>query len=162
MSGRRALLWETHKLVLATGDVGDVHVVGGGGEIFELLAGEDVDGDHVDLGVTVLASLGGGHVDNLARAALDDDVTVLPQGRALHGEGGGSASIGGVEGVLVLLSRKLAQPVLAPAVRHGSAPAFHGPQGMLGVAKDAIERTCASSAILKMWVVVEVVVGEIC
>lgn len=93
---------KTHELVLATGDVGDVHVVGGGGEIFQLLAGEDVDGDQVDLGVTVLAGLGGGHVDDLARAALDDDVTTLPQSRALHGVGGGGAGIGGLEGVLML------------------------------------------------------------
>lgn len=103
----------THELELATGDVGDVHVVGRGGKIFELLAGEDVDGNHVDLGVTVLASLGGGHVNNLARAALDNDVTVLPQSRALHGEGGGSAGIGGVEGVLVLFQ---SQPIPSPLV----------------------------------------------
>ena len=65
-----------------------------------------IDGDQVDLGVTVLASLGGGHVDNLARPSLDDDVaavradehvaskmlredscSLLPQSRALHGVG---------------------------------------------------------------------------
>ena len=68
-----------------------------------------IDGDQVDLGVTVLAGLGGRHVDDLARAAwggewvcvvvtrrtrtesetltLDDDVAVLAKGRALHGEG---------------------------------------------------------------------------
>lgn len=33
--------------------------------IFKLLAGEDVESDKVDLGVTVLASLGGRHVDDL-------------------------------------------------------------------------------------------------
>ena len=68
--------------------------MGGGGEIFELLAGEDVDGDKVDLGVTVLASLGGGHVDDLAGTVLDDDVAVLPQSRALHGVGERGAGIG--------------------------------------------------------------------
>jgi hypothetical protein len=93
----------TYELEFATADVGDIHVVGGRREIFQLLAGEDVDGDQVDLSVTVLASLGGGHFDNLAGTTLDDDVTVLPQGRALHGEGGGGASIGGLEGVLMLL-----------------------------------------------------------
>ena len=66
---------QTYKLVLAAGDVGDVHVVGRGAEIFELLAGEDVDSDKVDLGVAVLASLGGGHVHDLARPALDDNMT---------------------------------------------------------------------------------------
>ena len=77
-----------YQSVLVALDDRDVHVVGRGGQILELLAGEDVDGDKMDLGVTVLAGLGGGHVDNLARAVLDHDVTVLPQGRALHGEGG--------------------------------------------------------------------------
>lgn len=102
----------TYELVLATGDVGDVHVVSGWGQIFHLLSGEDVDGSQVDLGVTVLSSLGGGHVNDLARAALDDNVTVLPQSRALHGEGGGGASIGGVEGVLMLFRRaKLATAI---------------------------------------------------
>ena len=93
----------THELEFATADVGDVHVVGRRRQIFQLLAGEDVDGNQMNLGVTVLASLGGGHVNDLARAAFDDDVTVLPQGRALHGEGGRGASIGGIEGMLMLL-----------------------------------------------------------
>jgi hypothetical protein len=92
-----------YKLVLTTRDVGDVHVVGGGREIFVLLASEDVESSEMDLGVTVLAGLGGRHVDNLARAALDDDVTVLTQSRALHGEGQRSAGIGRVEGNIMLL-----------------------------------------------------------
>jgi hypothetical protein len=76
--------------------------VGRGAEFFELLAGEDVDSDQMDLGVAVLASLGGGHVDDLAGAVLDHDEAVLPQGRALHGEGGRGASVGGLESVLML------------------------------------------------------------
>lgn len=92
----------THELEFLAGDLGDVHVVGGGRQIFELLASEDVEGDQVDLGVTVLASLGGGHFDNLAGTVLDDNVTVLTQSRALHGEGGRRASVGGLEGLLVL------------------------------------------------------------
>jgi hypothetical protein len=75
-------------LVFAANDVGDIHVVGRWGQIFQFLASEDVDGDQVDLGVAVLASLGGRHVDDLAWAAFDDDVTVLSQGGTLHGEGG--------------------------------------------------------------------------
>jgi hypothetical protein len=84
----------------------------GKAHIFELFGGEDVGGDQVDLGVTVLARLGGRHVDDLsgaasacvrpmvqrgnylAGAALDDDVSALAQGRALHGEGEGGARIG--------------------------------------------------------------------
>ena len=92
----------SYKLELATGDVRDVHVVGGRGQLLELLAGEDVDGDKVDLGVTVLASLGGGHVDDLAGAVLDDDVTVLAESGTLHGEGGRRTRISGVEGHLML------------------------------------------------------------
>lgn len=99
---------QTHELVLATQDVGDVHVVGGGAKLLKLLAGEDVDGDQVDLGVTVLASLGGGHVDDLARAVLDDDETVLSEGRTLHGVGQRRAGIGGVEGVFMLEEKLLA------------------------------------------------------
>ena len=43
-----------------------------------------VSGDKVDLGVTVLSGLGGGHVNDLARSALDDDVSVLSERRTLH------------------------------------------------------------------------------
>lgn len=91
-----------YQLVLLAGDVRDIHVVGRGAKFFELLAGEDVDSDKVDLGVTVLASLGGRHVDDLAGAVLDHDETVLSQGRALHRESGRGAGVGGLEGVLML------------------------------------------------------------
>jgi len=75
----------SHQLIFLAGDVGDIHVVGGGAEFFELLAGEDINSNQMDLGVTVLASLGGRHVDDLAGAVLDADEAVLSQGRALHG-----------------------------------------------------------------------------
>lgn len=77
--------------------------MGGGAEFFELLGGEDVDGDEMDLGVAVLAGLRGGHLDNLAGTVLDDDETVLPQRRTLHGVGLGGTGIGALEGVLMLL-----------------------------------------------------------
>ena len=76
--------------------------MGGRGQIFQLLAVEDVEGDQMDLRVTVLSSLRGGHVDDLAGTALDDDVTVLPKGRTLHGEGQRSTSVGALEGELML------------------------------------------------------------
>jgi hypothetical protein len=76
--------------------------VGGGAQFFELLGGEDVNGDQVDLGVTVLSGLRGGHFDDLAGTVLDDDEAVLPQGRALHGEGLRGTGIGALEGVLML------------------------------------------------------------
>lgn len=98
-------LRKTYELVLLSADVGDIHVVGGRAELLELLASEDVDGNQVDLGVTVLASLGGRHVDNLARAVLDNDVPVLAQSRALHGEGRRRAGVGRLELVIVQLER---------------------------------------------------------
>jgi len=76
--------------------------VGGWAKFFKFLAGKDVDSDEMDFGVTVLASLGGGHVNNLARTVLDANETVLSQGRTLHRVGGRGACIGGVEGVLML------------------------------------------------------------
>ncbi len=46
-----------------------------------------------DLSVAVLASLGGGHLDDLAGSALQHNEAVFTQGRALHGEGGGCPGI---------------------------------------------------------------------
>lgn len=85
---REEVVGNVKELVLSAADVGDVHVVGRGGDVLELLAGEDlsgsagvprepstrargthVNGDKVDLGVTVLAGLRGGHVDDLAGTA---------------------------------------------------------------------------------------------
>jgi hypothetical protein len=56
----------------------------------------------MDFGVTVFASLGGGHFDDLARAVLDAHKAVLPQGRALHGVRSGGTGIGALEGMLML------------------------------------------------------------
>ena len=92
----------SYKLVLLAGDVGDVHVMGGGAKIFEFLASKDVNCDKMDLGVAVLAGLGGAHFNDLARAAFDDDESVLAQRRALHGIGGGSTGIGALESMLML------------------------------------------------------------
>ena len=77
--------------------------MGGWAQFFEFLASEDVDSDKMDLGVTVLAGLGGGHFDNLAWTVLDHDETVLAQSRALHWEGGRGTGIGALEGVLLML-----------------------------------------------------------
>lgn len=68
--------------------------MGGGRHVFQLLAGEDVDADEVDLGVAVLAGFGGGHFDDAAGAALDDDVAAFAQGGALHGVGEGGTGGG--------------------------------------------------------------------
>jgi hypothetical protein len=92
----------TYKLVFLAGNIGNIHIMGGWTKFFELLACEDIDSDKMDLSVAVLAGLRGRHIDNLAWTILDNDETVLPQGRALHGVGGRSASIGGVEVMLML------------------------------------------------------------
>jgi hypothetical protein len=96
-------LWVAYQLILLATDVGDVHVVGGWAKFFELLASEDINGDKMDLGVTVLARLGGRHIDDLARAVLDHNETVLAQRRALHRVGGRGTGIGALEGVLLML-----------------------------------------------------------
>jgi hypothetical protein len=43
--------------------------------------GTHVGGDQVNLGVSVLSSLGGRHVNDLARVTLDDNVSSLPTRR---------------------------------------------------------------------------------
>ena len=93
---------QTYKLVLATVDIGNIHVVRRGTEILKLLAREDVQSHKMHLGVSVLARLRGRHVDDLAGTALDDDMTVLPQRRALHGIRSRGAGIGGLKSMLML------------------------------------------------------------
>jgi hypothetical protein len=106
----------TYELVLLAADVGDVHVVGRGAELLKLLRGEDVNGDQMDLGVAVLAGLGGGHLDNLAGTVLDDDEAVLPQSRTLHGVGLRGTGIGALKGVLML---QATVSTCWPAMRRG-------------------------------------------
>ena len=57
-------------------------VVGRGDELLHLLAGEDIGGGEVALGVTVLAGLGGGHVDHLRESSKQSGFAA--------GEGAGS------------------------------------------------------------------------
>jgi hypothetical protein len=128
--------------------------VGGGAEIFKLLGGEDVNGDQMDLGVTVLSGLGGGHLDNLAGTVLNDDETVLPQSRTLHGVGLGGTGIGALEGVLMLGRRECqympdgyAQKVdVKPGGATGDAKSIRWGKCMCGVSSGV--RTCASSAMV--------------
>lgn len=88
---------DVDELVLTTGHVGHIHVVRRGRDVFVLTAREDVDSDEVDLGVTVLTGLRGRHVDDLAGTALDHDMTVLTQSRALLGVGHRSTGVSGFE-----------------------------------------------------------------
>lgn len=81
-------------------------------KFFQLLASEDINSNQMYLGMTVLASLRGGHIDNFAGAVFDHNETILSQGRALHWESGRSTSIGRVEGVFMLAdSCKLASTI---------------------------------------------------
>ncbi len=98
-----SVAYSTYKLVLLTRDVGDIHVVGRRAEIFQLLRSEDVDGDKMDLGMPVLASLGSAHFDDFAGTTFDHHEAVLSQGGALHRIGRRCASISAIESVLMLL-----------------------------------------------------------
>jgi len=99
-----AVFLDVHEGVFLSLDVGDVHVVGRGTNIFQLLAGEDVGGNEMDLSMSVLASLGGRHVDDLAGTTLDHNVSTFAERAALHRvckrRSGGSASL---ELVLLIL-----------------------------------------------------------
>ena len=92
----------THELHFRTLNIGDIHIVGRWAEFFQLLSGEDIKGNKMDLGVTVLSSFGGGHVNDLAGAAFDYNEAVLAESRTLHRIGGRGTSIGAVEGMLML------------------------------------------------------------
>ena len=76
--------------------------MGGRAQFFQLLAGEDVQGNKMDLGVTVLSGFGGGHVHNLAWAILDHDMSVLTESGTLHWVGGRGAGIDALESVIML------------------------------------------------------------
>ena len=58
--------WETRAYL--SDDIGDIHVMRRGTNILELLAGENVEGNEMNFSVTVLASLGSGHLDDFAWA----------------------------------------------------------------------------------------------
>jgi len=90
------------ELIFSTADIRDIHVVSRWAQIFKLLASEDINGDQVDLCVTVLAGLGGTHFNNFAGPALNNNVTVLSEGGTLHREGGGRTSRCLLELVVVL------------------------------------------------------------
>merc|ERR1712063_143411 len=90
-SPHQTVVTDIEESVLGSADVGHHHVVGGRATVFVLLAGEDVEGGHVDLGMSVLSSLGSGGIDDLARSILDDDVSTLLDGRALSGVREGSS-----------------------------------------------------------------------
>ena len=82
-------------------DEGGGEGVRSGGDFFVLLASEDIDGGDVGLGVTVLAGLGGGDINDAAREALDADVVTLLEVTGGGGEGVGGTGINVFEGFVV-------------------------------------------------------------
>lgn len=50
--------------------------MGGRAKLLELLSCKDIDGDQVNFRVTVLSGLRGAHINDLARALLNNDVPV--------------------------------------------------------------------------------------
>jgi hypothetical protein len=73
--GDESIGGDVKQRVFLAGNERNISVVGGRDDIFVLLAVEDIDGGEVALGVTVLASLGGGDMGHLARVSLDADVS---------------------------------------------------------------------------------------
>ena len=57
----------------------------------------------MDFGVAVLASLGGGHIDDLAGFALDHDEFTLSESRALLWVGEGSSGLRSFEFVIFVI-----------------------------------------------------------
>lgn len=92
MHGRRTHRDVDERVVLAR-HVGHVGRVRRGDNVLVLLAGEDVNGREVALGVAVLARLGGGHGAHLARVVLDADVA------GEKGAGGGVLGKSGIRRV---------------------------------------------------------------
>lgn len=98
----------TAHLIINSLYVGHIHIVGRGANILKLLIGENVNTNHVHLhkkiglklhqqvefcsnseqwnayfSMTVLASLGSGHLNDFARTTLQDHEAVFAQGAAL-------------------------------------------------------------------------------
>mmetsp|Transcript_15163 Transcript_15163/g.51380 ORF Transcript_15163/g.51380 Transcript_15163/m.51380 type:complete len:292 (-) Transcript_15163:13-888(-) len=114
---KEAIVTNVEKGVLLTRHVGHQSPVRRGHHVLELLAVEDVNRHKVGLGVAVLARLGRGHGDHLARAALDHDVTPLADLPGVHGDGGGGARRAPLEVIVLHLAALLGH---GGAVRGGA------------------------------------------
>ena len=77
----------SYELIFPASHIGNIHVMGRWAKIFKLLASEDVNGNQMDLSVTMLAGLRSAHFDNFAGTTFNDDETVLAERRALHRKG---------------------------------------------------------------------------
>jgi hypothetical protein len=61
---------KNNNLVFLALDHRHLHVVSGRADVLELLVGENVQSHHVHLGMAVLASLRGAHLNNLKQAPV--------------------------------------------------------------------------------------------
>jgi hypothetical protein len=135
--------------------------VGGGAEILVLSASEDINTDQVDLGVTVLTSLRGGHVDDFARVSLNADKSVLSESRALHGVGGRASVLDPVLHIfisrcLVVFAKFLPafQPRKQDGIRNGTGqglPRYYPLGNSKGSCTYLSKVVSASSAMLVFW-----------
>lgn len=71
------VLIDVSNLQLGLGDNGHLHVGRGGGSIFILLVGEDIDADNGGFGRAMLSGFGGGVLGDLAGVALEHAVASL-------------------------------------------------------------------------------------
>ncbi len=92
---------DVDQLVLDLLDEGGGESVRSGGDFFVLLAGEDINGGDVGLGVAVLAGLGGGDISDAAGEALDANAVTLLELTSGDGEGVGGTGVDLFEGFVV-------------------------------------------------------------
>merc|ERR1719273_2698454 len=92
--GEISVVRAVKELIILTRNIGHIHVMGRWTNVLILSVSEDIQGDQVDLGVAVLAGLGGGHLHNLAGTTLDHDKSTFTESRTLHRISGGCSGIG--------------------------------------------------------------------
>merc|ERR1719369_344201 len=89
----KTFIIDIDQLVFGTLDNWTFHVVCRWANIFVLLTIEDIKGDQMNFGVSVLSGFGSGHIDDLACLSLDHNELIFTKGRALLWVGkGGSGS----------------------------------------------------------------------
>jgi len=95
-------LVNVNQLVFSASNVGDIHVVSGGTEIFVFPLSKDINSNQMDFSVTVFAGFGGTHVDNLARTTFNKNIPVLTKRRTLLRKTQGRTRRGGGEIVFMI------------------------------------------------------------
>ena len=88
--------------VLLLGDVGDLHGSWGGGSIFILLVGEDINADNGGLGGSMFSRLGSGVLADLAWESLQHAVSTLLDATSCSGSAVGWAGFNFLEISLIV------------------------------------------------------------